>query len=210
MPQVNYQRDVAPYDQDPGTWTDEEIAQNIGGETYQSISLQQARAYHFDADWWLNSEEGIYEGAFQMIRDDPGAPPIAEDVLKRVWQIIFGIGQPTFNTELRRKTNGQIAKNQFGHYFRSFTEWAVTDGRIEQADVDEFIQIGSGWKYPEKPTAADVTASRSSDDEQQARDTAVAEVNSKAGQAMAAANEANSQGQTPQEILDAAEAAWNA
>ena len=183
---VDYNRDVKPFDDDPGTWSDADIAKQIGGQTLKAIPVGQARQYHLDADWWFLADENVYEGEFQALRDDPGTPAGVKQILRRVWQIIFGVGQDSMNTTPRKKQGGELAV-QFSGDLSQMLEWCVTNGSITQESVDNFYRLGGGLKYVEKPAAADVATARSGDDFYQSQMEAVNTINGKAGAAMNAA-----------------------
>ena len=208
--EVNYTRDVQPFDDDPGTWTDDEIADSIGGQTYEQISVGDSRQFHLDSDWWLLADVGIYEGEFQTLRDDPSTPAGVKATLRRVWQIIFGVGQITMGTTLRRETNGNLA-GQFSGELLQTLAWAVTNGSITQDEVDQFYLLGNQLKYKgEKPVASDVATSRQAWIDSNAGLAAVDRVNSKCDAANQAAGDSYDAGNTPAQIEADGDAAYDA
>ena len=206
--EVDYERDVKPFDDDPGTWSDADIAKQIGGQTLTVIPVVQARQYHLDADWWFLADENTYEGEFQVLRDDSQTPAGVKQVLRRVWQIVFGVGQDSMNTTPRKKQNGELAV-QFSGDLRQLLEWCVTNGSITQESVGNFYLLGGGLKYVEKPTAADVAASRAGDEFYQSQLAAFSTIQNRGNAATTAARDAMEQGLPPEDIIAAGEAAWN-
>ena len=127
MPIVDYVRDVLPFDNATATFTDADIARELNGQTLRSISVGDSRVFHADANWWLLADNNVYEGEFQALRDDPSTPAGVKDTLKKIWQIIFGIGQSTMNTEIRYSTSGQVLQNQFAGDLQVFAAWTVAN-----------------------------------------------------------------------------------
>ena len=162
MASVNYVRDVLPFDDATLEFTDTAIARELNGQTLREIGVGDARVFHADAQWWILADTNIYEGEFQVLRDDTDTPAGVKSTLKKIWQIIFGFGQGTMNTQLRRSTSGEPLAAQFAGDLAVFADWTIANvADITTEQWQEFWAIGGGLKYPAQDvTAADVAASR--------------------------------------------------
>lgn len=161
MPQVNYDRDVRPFDDDPGTFSDQDIADQLNAQTFAPITLGNGRDIVAENGWWNKEQDGSWTGAFQDIIDG-AAPAAVKSFLAKAWKVLYDYGGSDLATTLRYKRNGEIG-TQYSDQWASFFVWAAAN--VPQSftadSVEGFYAPGGGLKYPTQDvSAADVLAAR--------------------------------------------------
>lgn len=169
MPEVNYQRDVQPFDDNNGghVWTDDEIATQLNAETNYAIGATAGRQVLSQIAWWFQNQDLSWGGTIQDVQDDPLSPQDIKDFIARVWQRVYGASSTTCGTELVYDYTGAVDAAQIAADWVALFAWGnANDHTFIEAAVTTFYDAGGGPKYPEADVSgADVAASRAAWDE---------------------------------------------
>ena len=172
MPEVNYLRDVQPFDDNNGgsVWSDADIATQLNSQSMFAIGASSGRQVFALVGWWYQNQDGSWAGTMQSIQDDPSAPQSIKEFIAAVWLRVYGAASTTCGTELIYDYTGAVDASQLAADWSAMFTWGNANGHaFVPASIATFYQNGGDLKYLEGDVAAaDVTASRNAYNEGQA------------------------------------------
>ena len=172
MLEVNYLRDVQPFDDNNGgnVWADADIATQLNSQSMFAIGAASGRQVFALVGWWYQNQDGSWAGTIQSIQDDPATPQNIKDFIAALWLRVYGAASTTCGTELVYDYTGEVDADQLASQWTEMFTWGNANGHaFTPAAISTFYDNGGGLKYPEADVAAaDVTASRNAYNESQA------------------------------------------
>ncbi len=172
MPEVNYLRDVQPFDDNNGgnVWADADIATQLNSQSMFAIGAGSGRQVFALVGWWYQNQDGSWAGTIQSIQDDPAAPQNIKDFIASIWLRVYGAASTTCGTELVYDYTGAVDSKQLADQWSAMFAWGNANGHaFTPSAISTFYDNGGSLKYPDADVAAaDVTASRNAYNEAQA------------------------------------------
>ena len=172
MPQVDYLRDVQPFDDNNGghTWTDADISTQLNSQSLYAIAAASGRQVFALVGWWYQNQDGSWAGTIQNIQDDAATPQNIKDFIAALWLRVYGAASTTCGTELVYDYTGAVDQVQLASLWSEMFTWGNANGHpFTPSAISTFYENGGGLKYPAGDVVAtDVTTSRNDYNEGQA------------------------------------------
>lgn len=172
MPEVNYLRDVQPFDDNNGgnVWADADIATQLNSQSMFAIGAESGRQVFALVGWWYQNQDGSWAGTIQNIQDDAATPQNIKDFIAALWLRVYGAASTTCGTELVYDYTGAVDQVQLASQWSEMFTWGNANGHaFTTSAISTFYENGGGLKYPAGDVVAtDVTTSRNDYNEAQA------------------------------------------
>ena len=172
MPEVNYLRDVQPFDDNNGgnVWADADIATQLNSQSMFAIGAASGRQVFALVGWWYQNQDSSWAGTIQSIQDDPATPQNIKDFIADLWLRVYGAASTTCGTELVYDYTGAVDAAQLASQWSEMFTWGNANGHaFTPSAISTFDENGGGLKYPDGDViATDVTTSRNDYNEAQA------------------------------------------
>ena len=159
MPEVNYLRDVQPFDDNNGgnVWADADIATQLNSQSVFAIGASSGRQVFALVGWWYQNQDGSWAGTIQSIQDDPATPQNIKDFIAALWLRVYGAASTTCGTELVYDYTGAVDAAQLASQWTEMFTWGNANGHaFTPSAISTFY---GNWRALNNARAVDCAAS---------------------------------------------------